>query len=49
MGNIVQLPISDDMLSKMQSQDTFCSHIKMQIEKGNIKEGKTYKVQNKST
>ena len=38
MGNIVQLPISDDMLSKMQSQDTFCSHIKTQIEKGNIKE-----------
>ena len=42
--NIVQLPISDDMLSKLQSQDTFCSHIKTQIEKGNIKEGQTYKV-----
>ena len=38
--------ISDDMLSKLQSQDTFCSHIKTQIEKGNIKEGQTYKVQN---
>ena len=46
MENIVQLPISDDMLSKLQSQDTFCSHIKTQIEKGNIKEGQTYKVQN---
>ena len=46
MENIVQLPISDDMLSKLQSQDTFCSHIKIQIEKGNIKEGQTYKVQN---
>ena len=44
--NIVQLPISDDMLSKLQSQDTICSHIKTQIEKGNIKEGQTYKVQN---
>ena len=46
IGNIVQLPKSDDMLSKMQSQDTFCSHIKTQIEKGNIKEGQTYKIQN---
>ena len=45
--NIVQLPISDDMLSNLQLQDTFCSHIKTQIEKGNIKEGQTYKVQNK--
>ena len=42
--NIVQLPISDDMLSNLQLQDTFCSHIKTQIEKGNIKEGQTYKV-----
>ena len=46
MEDIVQLPISDDMLSKLQSQDTFCSHIKTQIEKGNIKEGQTYKIQN---
>ena len=47
MENIVQLPISDDMLSNLKLQDTFCSHIKTQIEKGNIKEGQTYKVQNK--
>ena len=46
MGNIVQLPISDDMVSKMQSQDTYCSHIKTQIEKGNIKEGQTFRIQN---
>ena len=46
MRNIVQLPISDDMLSKMQLQDTYCSHIKTQIEKGNIKEGQTFKIQN---
>ena len=46
MGNIVQLPISDDILFKMQLQDTFCSHIKTQIEKGNIKEGQTHKIQN---
>ena len=35
------------MLSKLQIQDTFCSHILAQIEKGNIKEGKTYIIQNK--
>ena len=46
MGNIVQLCIFDDMLSKMQSQDTYCSHIKTQIEKGNIKEGQTFRIQN---
>ena len=46
MENTVKLPISDDMLSNLQVQDTFCSHIKAQIEKGNIKEGQTYKVQN---
>ena len=46
MGNSVQLPISDDMLTKMQSQDTYCSHIKTQIEKGNIKERQTFKIQN---
>ena len=28
MENIVQLPISDDMLSNLQLQDIFCSHIK---------------------
>ena len=45
IGNIVQIPLSDDMLSKLQSQDVYCSHIKTQIEKGNIKEGQTFKIQ----
>ena len=45
--SIVDLPISDSMLSNLQSQDTFCSHILEQIKKGNIKEGQTYIVQNK--
>ena len=35
------------MLLKLQTQDTFSSHILAQIEKGNIKEGQTYKIQNK--
>ena len=47
INSIVRLPLSDSMLSKLQSQDTFCSHILTQIEKGNIKEGQTYLVQNK--
>ena len=34
------------MLSNLQSQDAFCSHILTQIEKGNIKEGHIYLVQN---
>ena len=43
----VRLPLTDDMLSNIQSQDTFCSNILAQIEKGNIKEGQIYIVQNK--
>ena len=45
--NNIRLPLSDDMLSNLQLQDAFCSHILTQIEKGNIKEGQTYIVQNK--
>ena len=47
IGNLVKLPLTDDMLSKLQIQDTFCSHILAQIEKGNIKEGQIYIIQNK--
>ena len=47
MESIVRLPLTDDMLSNLQLQDMFCSHILAQIEKGNIKEGQTYIVQNK--
>ena len=43
----INLPITDDLLSSLQSQDMFCSHILSQIEKGNIKEGHIYVVQNK--
>ena len=45
--NIVRLPIPNDVLSNVQLQDMFCSYIITQIEKGNIKEGQTYKMQNK--
>ena len=33
IGNLLKLPSTDDMLSKLQIQDTFCSHILAQIEK----------------
>ena len=44
---IVALPLTDDILFKLQSQDMFCSHILAHIEKGNIKEGHIYVVQDK--
>ena len=45
--NLVKLPLTDKILSELQLQDTFCSNILAQIEKGNIKEGQTYKIHNK--
>ena len=45
--NLLRLPLTDDMLSQLQSQDMFCSHIITQLEKGNIKDGQMYKFHNK--
>ena len=47
INSVIRLPLSENMLSDLQAQDTFCSHIVTQIEKGNIKEGQIYIVQNK--
>ena len=47
IDSVVRLPLSENMLSDLQAQDTFCCHILTQIEKGNIKEGQIYLVQNK--
>ena len=47
IDSVIRVPLSDNMLSNLQLQDTFCSHILTQIKKGNIKEGQTYLVQNK--
>ena len=44
--DLVKLPLTDKILSELQVQDTFCSNILAQTEKGNIKEGQTYKIQN---
>ena len=46
-ANLVKLPLTNDILSELQLQDTFCFNILAQIDKGNIKEGQTYKIQNK--
>ena len=32
-NSIINLPLTDDILSNLQSQDVFCSHILSQIEK----------------
>ena len=45
--SVVRLPLSDNMLSILQLQDPFFSHILTQIKKGNIKEGQIYLIQNK--
>ena len=45
-GNLVKLPLTDKTLSELQEQDMFCSNILVQIKKGYIKEGQTYKIQN---
>ena len=45
--NLLRLPLTDDKLSHLQSQDTFCSHIITPLKKGNIKDGQTYKLHNK--
>ena len=45
--SFLPLPLDHDILVKLQRQDTFCANILTQIEKGNIKEGQMYTVQNK--
>ena len=36
------VPLPDEMLSQLQLQDAFCSHIITQIKKGSIKDGQLY-------
>ena len=44
---VCELPIRKEVLIKLQQEDSFCQHIMQQIEKGNIKEGQIYKIDNK--
>ena len=41
-----KLPISNDILSKLQQEDEFCKNILSQIEKGNLIEGQLYLIRN---
>ena len=46
-GDLVcELPIRNDVLIKLQQEDEFCKNIIQQIEKGHIKEGQLYKIDN---
>ena len=41
---LLDLPINNDSLFKLQQKDSFCNNILTQIEKGNIIKGQTYMV-----
>ena len=44
---LLDLPINNDSLFKLQQKDSFCNNILTQIEKGNIIEGQMYTVKDK--
>ena len=44
---LLDLPINNDSLFKLQQKDTFCNNNHTQIEKGNITEGQMYMVKDK--
>ena len=46
-NNLLELPIDNDTLFKLQQKDRFCANILAQIEKGNIIEGQLYVIQDK--
>ena len=46
-NNLLELPIDNDTLFRLQQKDRFCANILAQIEKGNIIEGQLYVIQNK--
>ena len=45
--SLLELPIDNNTLFKLQQKDMFCANILAQIEKGNIIEGQLYIIQNK--
>ena len=46
-NNLLELPIDNDMLFRLQQKDRFCANILAQIEKGNIIEEQLYVIQDK--
>ena len=43
---LCNLPIDDNVLTKLQQEDEFCKNILKQIEKGNLVDGHLYKIEN---
>ena len=46
-NNLLELPIDNNTLFRLQQKDKFCENIIAQIEKGNIIEGQLYVIQDK--
>ena len=46
-NNLLELPINNDTLFRLQQKDRFCANILAQIEKRNIIEGQLYVIQDK--
>ena len=46
-NNLLELPIDNDTLFRLQQKDRFCANILTQIEKGNIIKGQLYVIQDK--
>ena len=46
-NNLLEFPINNNALFRLQQKDRFCANILAQIEKGNIIEGQLYVIQNK--
>ena len=46
-NNLLELPIDNNTLSRLQQNDEFCANILAQIEKGNIIKGRLYIIQDK--
>ena len=46
-SNLRKLPMGNDILHRLQQEDTFCKNILNQIERGNIIDGQLYLVKDK--
>ena len=44
---LLHIPLPEELVSQLQMQDAFCSHIITQIKKGNIRDGQPYKYHDK--
>ena len=44
LTELLHVPLPDEMVSQLQLQDAFCSHIITQLKKGSIKDGQIYRL-----